>query len=74
MRKILEGDSEESMDQMVFGGIRDHVLKEKNGGIDVSFEINKFDRDGKFLSSISLGLCLICKKGQINHHFVSSNI
>jgi curli biogenesis system outer membrane secretion channel CsgG len=37
MRKELEEDSEESMDQMVFGGIRKHLMKERNDGFDVSF-------------------------------------
>ncbi|KAI6174680.1 hypothetical protein M3Y97_01017500 [Aphelenchoides bicaudatus] len=34
MRKELEQDSEESMNQMVFGGIRKHLMKEQNGGFD----------------------------------------
>jgi hypothetical protein len=36
IRKLLEEDSEESMDQMVFGGIKKHVMREQNG-FDVSF-------------------------------------
>jgi hypothetical protein len=37
MRRELEEDSEESLDQVAFRGLRKHILKEKNGDVDVGF-------------------------------------